>query len=531
MRFINDKPYDRFIREQIAGDLLPFDSEEQRWEQTIATGYIAMSRRIGVSPKGERHVTIEDTIDNVGRTILGFSVGCARCHDHKFDPIPTSDYYALYGIFDSSAYPFAGEEHRPYRADFVYRVGKEKADEILKPYEEAFAPWKAKERAKFAEYQEFQDRKVTTPGRTREVVWKELVDVREDLRPHAEAFPQLETAYAISEGKPHDVRVQRMGDPKNLGPAVRRGFLQILGGQQVPENDAASGRRQLAEWLADPKNPLPARVMVNRVWHYHFGTGLVATTSDFGVRGARPTHPELLDWLAANFVEGGWSVKKMHRLILLSETYQQESADVAGNSAVDPQNQFLWRQNRQRLDAESISDSIRMLSGSLDFSPGGRHPFPNERTYFYRQHEPFTEVYANPRRAVYGMQQRIQKNPYLDLFDGPDGNLPLSERRATTSALQALYLMNSGFLAEQSNGIAERLLAAAAATPKRVDWAYQRIFGRDATAAEQAKSGEFLTRLAAEHRKAGCAGAVCDQRVWATYVQAMLSSNAFLYVD
>lgn len=525
--FNQDKPYDRFVREQIAGDLLPAGSEEERWQQTIATGYLAVSRRIGVSPHMERHVTIEDTIDNVGKTFLGLSVGCARCHDHKFDPIPTADYYALYGIFDSSVYPFAGAEHRPHRADFVYRAGQAKADEILKTFDAKLAPWNQRERAKFAEYQEFQNRKITTPGRTREVVWKELNELREQRAHVAEEFPKLETAYAISEGDAHDVAIQRMGDPAMPGAIVGRGFLQVLGGQKVPRDGPGSGRRQLADWLVD--NPLAARVMVNRVWHWHFGRGVVASTSDFGVRGTAPTHPELLDYLASRFVADGWSVKALHRLILLSETYQLSSENVAASAASDPENLLHWRQNRRRLDAESIHDSVRLLAGGLDLTPGERHPFPRERTYFYRQHEPFQEFYENRKRIVYGMQQRFKKNEYLDLFDGPDGNLPLAERKSTTTSLQALWLMNSEFLHRQSDAIAERLRTAASSPADRLTWVHQRVLGRPPES--PLKSREFLTRLAAQHQAAGCQGALCDQRVWSSYVRSMLSSNAFLFVD
>ena len=525
--FNQDKPYDRFVREQIAGDVLAAANDDERWQQTIATGYLAISRRIGVSPHGERHVTIEDTIDNLGKTFLGLSIGCARCHDHKFDPIPTADYYAIYGILDSSVYPFAGAEHRPHRADFVYRAGQAKADEILKPFEDRLAPWNRREREKFAEYQSFQDRKITTPGRSREVVWKELTELREQRRAVAEAFPPLETAFAISEGEGHDVPIQRMGDPRSPGAPAPRGFLQILGGAKVPQRERGSGRRQLADWLVD--NPLAARVMVNRVWHWHFGAGLVSSTSDFGVRGAAPSNGELLDYLAARFVKDGWSLKALHRMILLSETYQLSSEHHAANAAVDPENRLHWRQNRRRLDAESVNDSVRLLAGALDLTPGERHPFPRERTYFYRQHEPFQEFYVNKKRAVYGMQQRFKKNETLDLFDGPDGNLPFAERKSTTTALQALWLMNSEFLHQHSDAIAEKLRGAAQDTAGRLEWAHQRIFGRSAESPR--KGQEFIASLAAQHRATGCEGAMCDQLVWSSYVRSMLSSNAFLFVD
>jgi len=262
-------------------------------------------------------------------------------------------------------------------------------------------------------------------------------------------------------------------------------------------------------------------VIANRIWHYHFGKGIVATTSDFGVRGARPTHPELLDYLAARFMEDGWSFKKMHKLILMSETYQQSSVDVAADSAIDPENNYFWRQNRRRLDAEQISDSIRLLSGTLDLSMGGRQPFPNDRTYFYRQHEPFGGNYPNPRRAVYGMQQRVQKNPYLDLFDGSDGNLALPERGSTTTSLQALYLMNSEFLHQQSQLISRRF--------QNSQSAFEAIFGRPPKPSELETSKEFLAKLQNQYTAAG--EAQPQAKAWASYIHAMLSSNPFLFVE
>ncbi len=529
--FNEDKPYDQFVREQIAGDLLPYDNDGQRWEQTIGTGYIATSRRIGVSPHNLRHITIEDTINNLGKTFLGLTIGCARCHNHKFDPITTSDYYALYGIFDSSVFPHAGAEHKPHRENFVYRVGREKAQEVLRPYREVLDRWNEKERKKFFEYQELQKRKSDDPTRTRKVIWEELLALREARQPYAEAFPPLETAYAIVDGEPGDVRVHRAGDPKSLGPLAPRGFLQILGGAKLPPEATGSGRRELADWIADPVNPLTARVMVNRVWHYHFGRGIVATTSDFGTRGSPPTHPELLDYLAAYFIDGGWSLKQLHRLILLSETYQLSSADVEANSALDPLNELLWRHNRRRLDAESIRDSILMFSGELDLTPGKRHPFPHELTYFYRQHEPFTESYKSNHRTVYGMQQRIQKNPYLDLFDGPDGNRPLSERKSSITPLQALFLMNSEFLHSQAEAIAEGLLARGDSTAERARWTFETVLGRPARAEEVEKTEQYLAEAGKQHRSNGCQGAGCGQRSWAGYLRALLSSNEFVFVE
>ncbi len=525
--FNRDKPYDRFVREQIAGDLLPAKSDEQHWEQTIATGYIAISRRIGVSPHNLRHITIEDTLDNLGKTFLGLTIGCARCHDHKFDPIPTDDYYALYGIFDSSVYPHAGAEHKPWRQDFAYRIGKAKSDRLLKSHRDELEVWNRKERVKLEEYRDFQRKKITDPTKTREKAWQAVLAMREERRPFAEVFPDLEIAYAIQEGEPHDAPVQRAGNPRSRGEVVRRGFLQILGGQKLPAESTGSGRRELADWVTDPANPLTARVIVNRIWHWHFGRGLVATTSDFGIRGTRPTHPDFLDFLASHFVQHGWSIKDMHRLILLSRTYQLSSTDVPANSDVDPDNLLHWRANRRRLDAEQIRDSILTFSGQLDLAPAGRHPFDHRLTYFFRQHEPFVGNFPTNRRSVYMMQQRIRKNDYLDLFDGPDGNIPASQRRSTTTTLQALFAMNSEFMHEQAEATARHVVSARDQDAERLVFAYRTIFGREPNQEESARTLVFLGELRSQFAD----DADRNVRAWASLLRSMLSSNEFVFVD
>jgi hypothetical protein len=510
--FNNDKPYDQFVREQIAGDQLPAANDDQRWEQTIGTGYIAISRRIGVSPHNLKNITIEDTLNNLGKTFLGLTIGCARCHDHKFDPIPTADYYALYGIFDSSVYPHAGAEHSPYRHSFVYRMGQAKSDALLKSFRDQLAPWNKKERDQYGLYQSFQS-KVVKGNLTRRMVWAELEKIRTQRTAVAEIFPNPEIAYAIIDGPAADAQIHNLGDRKDLGTPVRRGFLQILGGQKLPEKTKGSGRLQLAQWLTDPANPLTARVMANRIWHYHFGRGLVSTPSDFGVRGTAPTHPQLLDLLAKHFIESGWSVKSMHRLILHSHTYRLAATEHAGNLVKDPENQFLWRANRRRLDAEQLRDSLLTFSGRLDLTRGGRHPFPHRLSYFYRQHEPFQEQYISNRRSVYLMQPRIKKNAFLDLFNAPDGGLHVGDRESTITTLQALYFLNSEFVHTQSAAISDRLPKA-----DRVANLYRLIFNRPAKAEEQAFAKKYFSQDSSPER-------------WAGYVRSMLGSNEFLFVD
>jgi hypothetical protein len=521
----NDKPYNQFIREQIAGDLMPCNDPEETWERTIATGYIAISRRIGVTPETLPHITIEDTIDNLGKTFLGLSVGCARCHDHKFDPIPAADYYALYGIFKSTLYPHAGAEHKPYRSDFIYRVGEDEAERLLGEHRAAIAPLLKKERAAFERYKEFQIKPVDRPGYTRDVAWLEVISLRNEIAKAAESFPDTEIAFAVSEGKPEDAYIQKQGEPRDKGEVARRGFLQILGGQVLSEDCSnQSGRLQLANWIADDHNPLTARVIVNRVWHHHFGRGLVTTTSDFGVRGSRPSHPELLDFLAGYLIENNWSIKQLHRLIVNSQTYQLDSRDMTQNSAIDPENIYLWRSNRRRLDAEQIRDSILTFSGRLDDSSGGRHPFPHPLTYFYRQHEPFVGNFETNQRTIYQFRQRIRKNVYLDTFDAPDGNLHVGERRPTTTSIQSLYFLNSKFIAEQSEAIAERMSTVTQSTEHQVRWLYANIFGRDPTP-EEVKV--VLGRLSVLNKQ------VADQSqvAWSSLIRAMLCSNEFLFVD
>jgi hypothetical protein len=209
----------------------------------------------------------------------------------------------------------------------------------------------------------------------------------------------------------------------------------VLGGQTLPPDATGSGRLELARWIADPKNPLTARVMVNRVWHYHFGKGIVPTPSDFGRQGQPPTHPELLDYLATRFVESGWSVKAMHRLVMLSRTYQLSGAEDAGNARTDAGDDYLWRFPRRRLDAESIRDAMLAVAGDLDRTPGGPHPFPDPKTWDFTQHKPFKAVYDTNRRSVYLMTQRIPRHLFLAHFDGPDTNASTARRTTSTTPL------------------------------------------------------------------------------------------------
>ncbi len=524
--FNEDKPFDGFVREQVAGDLLPARTEAERVEGVVATGYVAIARRFVDSIEKYHHLTIEDTIDTLGRSVLGLSLGCARCHDHKYDPVPLEDYYALYGIFQSTRYPYPGCETTRHQKDMVPLLPPAEAEALLAPYRERLAALEAE--AKRLEGEEKALREKLKGGEDAEVKrWlKEVEAAGRDAKKKRDAFvvegrPAMETAYAVAEGKPENSRVHVKGDPKILGREVPRRFLQVLGGDELPAGDPGSGRLQLARWLTDPANPLTARVLVNRLWLHHFGKGIVATPSDFGARGSPPTHPELLDWLAARFVEGSWSIKAMHRRIMLSRVYRLASRDVPENSSADPRNDLLWRSERRRLDAEAIRDAMLAVSGALDRSPGGSHPFPPEKSWDFSASRPFTAAYDSRRRTVYLMTGRIRNHPFLEVFDGADPNLSTGSRLLTTTSLQALLLMNSKFVSEQAEGFAARLLKEEEGT--RIDRAYALAFGRVPASAERRAGEAFLARARA-------AGAP-EERAWASLARVFLASNEFLHVD
>jgi hypothetical protein len=477
--FNRDQPYDEFIREQIAGDILaariPKDQlaadpsvRRHHDDLIVATGFIAISRRFGFNITADRHLTIEDTIDTLGKSVLGLALGCARCHDHKFDPISSKDYYALYGIFDSTRYPFPGCEHTKVPRDMV----------PLQP-----------------------------------------------MNPQDDGKAKASLAYAVAEGEVHNVKLQMRGEPENAGEEVARRNLQLLGGQPVPP-DGGSGRLALAGWLTQPDNPLTARVMVNRIWQHHFGTGIVKTPNDFGSRGVAPTHPELLDWLAERFIREGWSVKAMHRMIMLSATYRL--APNGQEVSADPENVWLWKSGRRRLGAEEIRDAILSVSGDLDQSPGGPHPFPEPKSWGFTQHNPFVAVYETDRRSIYLMTQRIKRHPFLALFDGTDPNTSTPDRHTTIVPTQALFFMNDPFVHAKSTHLATRLMSCSD-DDRRLDFVWRLMFGRNATASEKAAAAHFLAGYQADLNDIPA-----DQRsekAWAAWVRVLMSSNEFLFVD
>jgi hypothetical protein len=516
-----DKPFDQFLREQIAGDLMTHKDDEDRAEKLTATSYIANSRRFGQA-EYEFYLTIDDTIENLGKAVLGLSTGCARCHDHKFDPIPTKDYYALAGIFKSTKYPIAGLEHHQYL--------------------EGFAALRAKDQERLDKQ---QARMVQAHGVVKKGVGKDEKAPVEDRLKYLEAaaelgrirqsWPDIPMIYAVHDSTPGNARVMVKGDPKTLGPEVQRGFLQILGGNTVPADHKGSGRELLAQWLTDPKNPLTARVMVNRVWLWHFGRGLVNTPNDFGKRGESPTHPELLDYLTTRFIEGGWSLKKLHKDILLTRAYATASGHDESNAIKDAKNEYYWRFDRRRLTAEELRDSMLQVSGLLDPTPGGAHPFPSPRSsYVFTQHNPFVadmEKFSHNKRSVYLVQQRFRPNPYLDLFDGADANSATAARVSNNTAIQALFTMNDAFVETQAAALAARVSIAEETASGRLGLAYKLLFGRTPKVNETQMALRYLQAYKSEVSAPELEADGKTRSAWTGLMRVLLSSNEFFYVD
>lgn len=344
----------------------------------------------------------------------------------------------------------------------------------------------------------------------------------------------LALAYGMAEGTPYNVRMQMRGEPDQPGVEVPRGYIKALGGDELPIAATSSGRLELANRLTRPNNPLTARVMVNRIWQYHFGRGLVKTPNDFGVRGLPPTHPELLDHLATEFMRRGWSMKAMHRLIMLSSTYQQssiaDSASPAQASAETPNTTDLYVGfQRRRLSAEEIRDSVLAVSGELDPTPGKEHPFPSPISWGYTQHGPFSAVYDHNKRSVYLMTQRLKRHPFLALFDGADPNATTAERLGTTVPTQALFFLNDPFIHAKAERWGARLQAAGGDEKQHVEAAWHRAVGRGPSNDDAAEAASFLASYRAE--LAAAKAPSIEARSLAAYLRTILGSNEFLYVD
>ncbi len=486
----SDMPYDRFVRLQLAGDLLPSPSGRGDGGEGAEPDLFVKLAGLGFQGLGQEYhrgsVTaqviadeLDDRIDTLSRGLLGLTIACARCHDHKYDPIPTRDYYSL-----AAAYNGANLTVAPL------------ADAATV---ERFKTWDKKVKDAEAVLKKLGKEKTPTDAGKKERADRQAaLDLLKK-----EAPPPLPQAHVVSGGGTA-MRVNIRGNVERPGEAAPPGYLRVLA-QDAGKSDKFT-RLELANAIATPKNPLTARVIVNRVWHYHFGRGIVGTTSNFGQLGDRPTHPELLDSLAVRFMEAGWSLRWLHREIMLSTAYQLASTNVPKNAEADPENQYLWRHAPRRLDFEAWRDSWLAVSGRLDATRGGPSLDLDKAD--------------NVRRTIYAKVSRLEANKLMVLFDFPDANVTSDRRSVTTVPQQQLFVLNSAFTIETAKAFAKRLEMAAAKDEERIAAAFRLAYGREPAPEEMRVSLDFV-------RGAGTKDRLTP---WEQFAQAILASNEFQWI-
>jgi hypothetical protein len=511
--FNKDKPYDQFVREQIAGDLLPFSSEQQRKEQLIATGFLAL----GVKDVNQRFKVrfimdnIDEQIDTVTKSVLGLSVSCARCHDHKFDPIPASEYYALAGIFESTDL-CAGLRNRmgggglDYYDPSLLLLLSENA-QLSAEQQAAIDLAKQRADAAKAEFERIRDsadaEKPGPNGRPlRQIARQKWNRAQAEYVALSDPAATSETALGVRDSRtPADTEIRFRGEAEQTGPKVPRGFLSLIESAPTPAiPEGTSGRLQLAQWLTAPENPLTSRVIVNRVWHHLFGAGIVRTTDNFGVMGEAPSHPELLDHLAGRLIESGWSLKSLIRGMVLSRSYRLSARESAVQLKKDPENRLLWRHSSRRLTAEEIRDAQLAASGSLDISPEQGSVAAALRVIELRNNGPeakgILDYAANSkRRSVYLPLLRTLVPKSLEVFDFAEQGLVTGNRETTTVPAQSLYLLNDAFVRRQSLYLAEHLCKVTMSDEERVEEIYLRLHGRLPSLTETATAVEFVKQF------------------------------------
>ncbi|MEQ8787190.1 MAG: PSD1 and planctomycete cytochrome C domain-containing protein [Pirellulaceae bacterium] len=658
--FNNDKPFDRFLIEQLAGDLLPQADRETR----TATGFLSLGAKVLAEPDKEKLLMdiIDEQLDTTGKVFLGMTLGCVRCHDHKFDPLKQTDYYALAAIFKSTQtlgdtntgaikhwheYSYADEAERERLKQVEARIAEKKAaaskfksqtmaklrdearakateyliaaagfdtsmpltqvasiaeplglhprilhhcrlhldyhqdDPLLAKWhelaaagdaagiEQHYRPLFERSKAAFAEAKK-KDAKVTSLDDPQlEAARAALNDASGllavppkpefafDAETLAEYDRLMEEARLIESSAPDESAVMGVADGavlsslpihirgshRNLGDPVAREFPEVMRTSSVRPvlPNSRSGRLELARWMASTQHPLTARVFVNRVWRWHFGEGLVKSTDNFGVLGDRPSHGELLDWLARRFMESGWSVKELHRLILASNVYRMASSSPQAEKAegVDPENRLLWKFRLQRLEAEQIRDAILAVCGRLDTTLGGKTiPLRNRQFVFNHTSVDHTK-YDSLRRAIYLPVVRNNVYTLFEQFDFPDPTMPTGSRNSTVVAPQALLLMNSDLVMDSADAMAAQLMEHTADDLARVQQAYQRAFARPPSGEETERAVEFVRALTAadageaqsgEGPSSDAQSTRAEQRAWALFCQSLLASNEFLYL-
>ena len=546
--FNSDKPYNEFIAEQVAGDLMVAQDSNEREAKLVATGFLALgSMDLNERDRDQFQLDrIDDQLDTIGRSTMGLTLGCARCHDHKFDPIAQTDYYAMAGIFAStktlsghqSRLGGSKEYHHPSLLARLDAPFQTKTDTTKKSV--AAAASRLHERL-----QQIQAsiKKNEIPKARRGEFRKEVLEIREqlaklgdsDLSPRkanrkAAVEEILDTsdplAMAVTDGDVADIALRVRGETDIKGDVVPRGFPVILRQSTTPSipNDG-SGRLELAEWLTARENPLTARVMVNRVWAHLVGRGLVESVDNFGESGSAPTHPELLDHLASRFLDVGWSVKSAVRAIVLSRTYRLSGQHLSANAAADEDNRLIWRTNLRRLEVEAIRDSLLATSGLLERQRPVGAPFDASNIIDLSKGDKknrrsgAADTIGQSIRSVYLPVFRSKLPGMFTVFDFAEPDQVNGQRDVTTVAPQALFMLNNPFVVDTSTRAAEHILALKLPDDKaRVRYAYTNVLCRYPTEAEISRAVAFLS--ASEDRHSG----------WAAFTQALYSAAEFRYI-
>jgi len=460
--FNEDKPYTNFVLEQLAADRLPSRKDDS---VLAALGFLTLGPRFN----DNKNDIINDRIDVVSKGFLGLTVTCARCHDHKFDPIPQADYYSLRGVFDSCVEPSEEPLLGPVKMTDAYREFSKKLNALAQQLSGDEAQMAMERKRKSPRNKELQKDENQV---RRQIAQLELRDPGSP--------PRAPALYDTT--KPHDSPVFLRGEAENRGEIVPRRFLQILSGPSRPPFRYGSGRLELAWAIVNTNNPLTSRVLVNRVWLHHFGQGLVSTPDDFGNQSEPPSHPELLDYLARRFMEEGWSIKKLHREIMLSSACRQSSANNPRYAQMDPQNRLLWRANIRRLDFEEVRDSILALGGQLELTVGGP---PTQLD--------LGEGGFSHRRTLYGLVDRRNLPEVYGQFDFANPDLTTGRRYETTVPQQSLFMMNNPLVVE----LARRLVnqpefLALSGREARIKFLYERVYQREPTGVEIKLGAQFI---------------------------------------
>ena len=491
-----DLPYNQFVKHQIAGDL-------QDQEDALGTGFFAIGPTYtsdGGDPESKAQAqaeTLADRVDTFSRAFLALTAACARCHDHKSDPITTADYYAIAGIFRNS-----NPRDIPISSQAVQDVYNA-VQTALKQQEKVINEFLDRQARHHNVPRNEVEKKISESSR------EELKALRDQLDRLRKAIPpKPDVAHGLGESGSGDMHIAIRGDLRKKGPIAPRKFLEVLAGPGRPHFNEGSGRKQLAEAVADPNNPLTARVMVNRVWLHHFGQALVRSPSNFGVTGQKPTHPHLLDWLTATFLESGWSLKMLHREIMLSRTWQQGTDYDEDSFSRDGDNRFLWRMNPRRLDVEAWRDSLLAVSGDLDRSLGG---------------SPDEHVLESRRRTIYGKLSRnfdrSVSEEFLRIFDFPAPRSSSAARIESTVPQQYLFILNSPFMLARAESLSRRLQEYSPDDTLRIDRAYALLFQRAPSSREREAGLAFLSRDG-------------DRKTyWKNYAQVLLGTHEFMQLE